>query len=103
MSNTYKIQSTPVDVLIKQAKVYGMNNTMQIIYQQLEIIKEKNRNIVFLIRLRKLDSLINTFSKYNEKEFYIIFLEILKQINLKNLEEYNALVYFLEGLIKNTD
>ena len=99
MSKIYKIQSTPIDVLTKQSKVYGFKHTVHILYQELLIIKEKNRSIVFLIKLKKLDALINNYKNYKEKEFYTLFLEGLKQIHLTNLKEYCALLCFLQELV----
>lgn len=101
MSKNYTIKTTPVDVLIKRAKVYGRKDTLHLIYHQVQKLKEKNRNINYLIKINKLEHLIRSWEKHNEKEFYIEFLKELKLLQLNELEEYNALVFFLEGLVQN--
>lgn len=103
MPKNYKIKSTDVNILVKQAKVYGIKDTVHLIYHQLKILKEKNRNIIYLIRLKKLDYYIDNYENYKKKELYNLILTGLRNINLTHLEDYNALVYFLEELIKENE
>lgn len=95
MRKTYKINNIPVEILIKQAKAWGVSWAKDTIYIQILAIKEKNKNIKNFILLKKLDFLLNSTS---EKELYKIMLTELKKIPLEDLEEYKALKEFLEGV-----